>query len=325
MRGNKFILFLICILALVTLASCGGDSSGDKIDVVCSGFAEYDWTLNVIGQNMDKFNVTYLLDDGTDPHSFQPTITDIAKVSDSDLFIYMGGESDKWSRDIVKNAANRGIVKVCLYELFKDDLLPMSDSFCEEDDHSHTHDGDDHNHAGQDEHFLLSLKNAEVAVMRIRDALCLVDTEGSDVYTASAEAYVNELRALQGGYEACVAAGENDTLLFADRFPFAYLARDLSLKYYSAYAGCSAESELGQEKIIFLANKLDELTLDRVCIIETSDGKLAKTVIAESGRKDAEVLVFNSCQSVNSKQIQDGMTYLGIMKDNLELLREALG
>ena len=118
---------------------------------------------------------------------------------------------------------------------------------------------------------------------------------------------------------------KNNTLIFADRFPFSYLARDYSINYYAAYSGCSADSELNDDRIVFLADKIDELGIEYVCVIETSDGRLAATVGAETQKGSAEILVFDSCQSVSSARLKNGVTYLDIMESNLVLIQKALG
>ena len=326
MKKSVLGLFFLLFIMTASLASCTNTVDEERVDIVCIGFTEYDWTMNVIGDNNDSFNLIYLLDDGSDPHSFQPSISDIASVSDCDLFIYMGTSSDNWTKNVIENAINEDLKVLCFYDIFKGDLLPMSNSHCEdEDEGEHHHEDDGHNHTGVDEHFWLSLENAKKAVEQICLSVSEIDPENKEKYTANADNYICKLDALSGEYSDAARTSRLDTLVFADRFPYAYLARDYSLGYYSAYSGCSADSELSQERIIFLAQKLDEISSGHICVIETSDGKLAETVISQTNNKDIEILVFNSLQSVNKKQMQGGMTYLGEMEKNLELLKKALG
>lgn len=324
MKRYKLILLIFVLLIGIFCCACQsekGDSS--QIKVVCAGFAEYDWTRNITNTVPDRVSVTYLFDDGSDPHSFQPSISDIASVSDCDVFVYFGGTLNTWSDDVIKNAKNEDMIVVCLSDLFNGELLEASNSSCYDED-GHEDEDHGHVHSGTDEHLWLSLLNAKRSTQAICDALCKADPENESNYISSTQSYINKITDLHEQYLGITSAKRN-VLVFADRFPFAYLARDYKLDFYSAFSGCSAESELSQERIVFLANKIDELGLSHICIIETSDERLAKTVIAQSKYKDVEIIRFNSCQSINKKQVKDGVSYLGIMEDNLESFKKAIG
>ncbi|MBO5744848.1 MAG: zinc ABC transporter substrate-binding protein [Clostridia bacterium] len=316
----KILILFILALIVVLCCSCEKQDKG-AISVVCTGFAEYDWAKNVIGEGNDAITLIYLLEDGSDAHSFQPSISDIAKVSECDLFIYSGGSSYSWCEEIVKSANNKSMATLCIYSLFEDELISSSNSSCEDHEHDHS----DHIHAGYDEHLWLSLVNAQKAVKAICEALCQVDTENTARYLSNAENYTQKLSTLHEQYITAVSEAENKTLIFADRFPFGYLARDYSIDFYSAYTGCTADSELSQDRIIFLADKMDELSLSYVCIIETSEERLANTIISVTQNKNALVTRFNSCQSVTMLEIQNGANYLEIMEQNLEALKTSLG
>lgn len=315
-----FLLIALIFVLGVSLVSCNTSNDGDKISIVCSDFAQYDWTRNILGENAEKFSLTYLLDDGSDPHSFQPAIADMAMISDCDLFIFTGGSGDKWSREAVKNANNKDMEELCIYELFKDSILPMANSSCSEEHTDH-----DHDHTGEDEHLWLSLENAKKAAEAICEKICKIHPEGRETYIANLKKYTEELSSLDAKYKKAVTEASGKTLVFADRFPFAYLVRDYSLEYYSAYSGCSADSELSEDRIIFLAEKIDALELKFICVTETADLRLASTVIGQTEDKNAEILEFNSCQSVTAKQVESGITYIGVMELNLEALKKALG
>ncbi|MBQ8975341.1 MAG: zinc ABC transporter substrate-binding protein, partial [Oscillospiraceae bacterium] len=170
----------------------------------------------------------------------------------------------------------------------------------------------------------LSLKNAQVLVQKISDTLGQIDSEGSETYSANAEAYINKLKQLDGEYADAVAAGAKDTVLFGDRFPFRYLTDDYGLTYFAAFVGCSAETEASFETVVFLANKVDELGLDTVLTIEGSDHRIAETIISNTASKDQTVAVMDSMQSTTSSDVSGGATYLSIMEKNLEVLSGAL-
>ena len=161
--------------------------------------------------------------------------------------------------------------------------------------------------------------------MRDTDALATIDPEKEELFRGNADNYISKLEALDARYAETVETAKRSTLLFADRFPFAYLARDYGLACYAAFSGCSSESEASFETVAFLAATLEEKALPAVLVLENSDGKLARTVAENTSRPDCPVLELNSLQSVNSKQMEEGATYLSLMEGNLEVLAQALG
>ncbi len=189
------------------------------------------------------------------------------------------------------------------------------------DDHDHEHD-EHHEHSHVDEHVWLSLKNAKIVVGYIARVLGEVDPANADMYAKNAVAYIGELDALDGEYKAAVDSAKTKTILFGDRFPFRYLADDYGITYYAAFTGCSAETEASFETVIFLANKVDELGLKSVMTMEGANHKIAETVIQNTKDKNQKELVLNSMQSITANDLDN--TYLGIMRDNLEVLKNAL-
>ena len=148
--------------------------------------------------------------------------------------------------------------------------------------------------------------------------------ENKDVYASNAAAYQEKLSDLDTEYQNTVDSAKQNTLLFADRFAFRYLVDDYGLNYYAAFSGCSAESEASFKTVTFLADKLDELGVKTVLTIEKSDDRIAQTVIENTETKDQKILELNSMQSITSDEIADGVTYLSVMEDNLNVLKEAL-
>ena len=182
----------------------------------------------------------------------------------------------------------------------------------------------EHEEKEYDEHVWLSLRNAEKLCDAIADSLCDIDSENKNVYSTNAAVYKNKLKELDDQYRNVVKNSTNKTLLFGDRFPFRYMVDDYGLKYYAAFAGCSAESEASFETISFLAKKVDELGLKNVMTIEKSDKKIANTIISNTKNKNQKIFELNSLQSTTSKDVKNGVTYLSVMKSNLNVLKEAL-
>ena len=293
-----------------------------KISIVTTIFPEYDWVREILGDKADSAEITMLLDNGVDLHSYQPTADDLIKISDCDLFVYVDGESDGWVEDALKSAANRDRKVINLLEILGDSVKEeetVEGMQAEEEDH------EDHEEKEYDEHVWLSLKNAEVLVGVISKSLQELDPGNKDTYAANADAYVQKLSALDAEYQKAVSAGTYKTLLFGDRFPFRYLVDDYGLSYYAAFVGCSAESEASFETVSFLARKVDEGKLPCVLTIEGAQHKIAETIVQNTAGKNQKILTMDSMQSTTSQDVANGTTYLSLMAKNLDVLKEALG
>ena len=321
--------FLMAALLLVITAFSGCNAAesapkaNDKLQIVTTIFPIYDWTENVLGDNPADAEVTMLLDQGVDLHSFQPTAADIMKISACDVFIYVGGESDAWVNDALKTAVNKDMQVINLMDILgdsaKEEELVEGMQGEEEEDAEEEEEGPEY-----DEHIWLSLKNAEVCTDAIAGALSEKDPVNKETYLTNAEQYKNRLKELDEKYQTVVNGAEVKTLLFGDRFPFRYMTEDYDIDYYAAFIGCSAETEASFETIAFLSGKVDELNLKHVMIIEGSDGKIASTIISNTKTKDQEILKLNSMQSVTSGDAAGGTTYLSVMDQNLDVLQTAL-
>lgn len=326
-------LMLVAVLAVCALSGCGTSKSGEdtkdkKIKIVTTIFPEYDWVMQILGDKADKADVTMLLDKGVDLHSYQPSTADIAKISEADIFIYVGGESDEWVEDVLKEAKNKKLKVINLMDVMGDKVKEeeVKEGMQEEEEEhaEEAKDGKEEEEVEYDEHVWLSLKNAKIFTKKIADVLSEVDKDDAKTYQANYESYAKKLDDLDKKYADAVASAKNKTLVFGDRFPFRYLVNDYGLDYYAAFVGCSAESEASFETVTFLAKKIDELGLGNVLTIEGKNHKIAKTVVDNTKNKDQKVLTMDSMQSTTSKDVKDGATYLGIMEKNLEVLKEAL-
>ena len=329
-------LLLVLFVLVGAFAGCGKQNDTnqtDKLSIVTTIFPEYDWVREILGEKADNAEITMLLDNGVDLHSYQPTADDIVKISDCDLFIYVGGESDEWVEDALRNAANRNMKVINLLEVLGDSVKTeeivegmQEEEYEHEDAEEHEHeDAEEHEHEEEaDEHVWLSLKNAKMLVRVISKALQELDPDSKDIYAANADAYVKKLSALDAEYQTAVDAASNKTILFGDRFPFRYLVDDYGLRYYAAFVGCSAETEAGFETISFLAKRVDEWKLPCVLTIEGAQHKIAETIVRNTTAKNQRVLTMDSMQSTTSKDVKNGTTYLSVMEKNLSVLKEAL-
>ena len=506
----KKVLSALLVLALMMSALFTGAAFAEekKLSIVTTIFPIYDWARQIVGDH-DNVEITMLLDNGTDLHSYQPTAQDILKVSTADLFIYVGGESDEWVEDVLETAQNPSLVAINLVAAMGDaikmeeivegmeheheegeehghdhaheeielediqnrplsdfagewqSLLPLLlagelDAFCEHkaeedgdesttketyfakyasnwacdavtmkitdatisftdengstvtgtytyagftpilaedgdvksvryqyvtesagapkyvqfNDHGyqagdaehfhvyfgndsfdalltassnpyfvpaamtiagileqltgHSHDEHHHEEEETDEHVWLSLRNAETLCKVIAEKLSKIDPDRTAQYQANEIAYEAQLIALDKAYAETVNAAQYKTVLFGDRFPFRYLVDDYGLTYYAAFSGCSAESEASFQTIVFLAQKVDELNLPAVLTIEHPKTRIAETVVSTSQARNARILSMDSMQSITTRDVQAGVTYLSVMENNLAVLKEAL-
>ena len=322
---KKLIALLLSVLLITAcFAACGkkadtpdtpADDSG-KLNVVCSIFPQYDFIKAIAG---DEVNLTLLLDSKTDLHSYTPTADDIMTISKADLFINIGGESDDWAEDVLSSAANDKLHVVSLLKLVdavEEETLPGMQEEEEHEEAEHEEDGPEY-----DEHVWTSLKNVIQIIPALTDVLCELDSGNTALYQSNSSAYLAQLEALEAKYSDTIGKAARKTLLFADRFPFRYLADDYGLTCYAAFSGCSAETEASFETMTFLVDTVKEQHLPFVLMIDGSDGSVAETVSRQSG---AEIRTLNSCQSVSPDDIAAGASYLTIMENNLAVLSEVL-
>mgnify|MGYP004689997567 CR=1 FL=1 len=327
-RILKICLYTIALAVAVFMVGCKGNDlpvDDGKLKIVTTIFPEYDWVKQIAGDS-NNLDITFLMKNGGDLHSYSPSAEDILKISSCDMLVYVGGESDKWIEEILENSVNSNIKTINLMNVLgekaKEEELVEG---MEDDDHDdHDDHDDDDAELEYDEHVWLSLDNAQLFIKSITENLCAIDSENAGTYKANCERYLSQLDALDDEYEEVIENSKYKTLIFADRFPFRYLTDDDDLSYYAAFKGCSAETEASFETITFLANKADELNLPRILTIDGSDGKIAKTVAATSKNKDRTIYSLDSLQSVTDNEVQSGKTYIKAMESNLEILKKAL-
>lgn len=334
MKKNRILVMALALaLCMGLLCSCGNNSTNSdgnsstssgakKYSVVCTIFPEYDWVREVVGDKVDDFEITLLLDNGVDLHNYQPTAADMAKISNCDLFLYVGGESDGWVEDALAEATNKDMKVVNLLDSLGDSV--KEEELVEGMQGEEEEGAEDEEEPEYDEHVWLSLKNSQTLVKVIGDAIAKMDSKNADVYKNNADGYIAKLSALDRQYAEVVKNAATKTVLFGDRFPFRYLVDDYGINYYAAFVGCSAETEASFETITFLSGKVDELSLKHVLVIESSDKKIAETIIKNTASKDQDILVLDSMQSTTSKDVANGVTYLSIMEKNFEVLKNVL-
>lgn len=337
-KKNSFLLIFYFIIGILTLTSCSStkqkniplhkigvqaDSREEEktLHIVCTTYPQYNWVQQILGENWDKAEVTYLLKSGVDIHSYQPSAEDMIAILDCDLFINIGGESEQWLEKALENNKNQEQKVISMMEVVNDRIWEeewvdgMQKDCADTEEHTDSI-------LEYDEHVWLSLKNAERICQEIADVLGELDLENQELYQKNMIAYQKQLQKLDAKYQELSDTTEQKILLVADRFPFRYLVEDYGWEYYAAFAGCAAETEASFETIAFLAEKVEEYQLPVIYHIETSDDSIANTVRNSTKEKNQKILVLDSLQAVTEKEIKEGVTYLSVMEQNLELLRQ---
>lgn len=330
----------------------GENKDAAKPSIVCTAFPQYDWTLQILGSQADQFQVTLLNHQGADMHSFQPTAANMVSMATCDLFIHIGGYSESWVPAALKSAENQDAAVLTLLdhvdrleEVSTPGMTPGS-----RHDHSHSHDHDDspvetssieadedHDEprydeddadadadVEYDEHLWLSLSCAQDACRAIAGAVTELDPDHAEEYAANLADYSSRLARLDTLYEETVDRAPVKALLFADRFPFRYMACDYDIECFAAFPGCSAETEASFETIVALSEEMSAHQIQAAVILEGSRTDFAKTVIASAGMPKARILTLNSMQSAGQREADAGVTYLSIMENNLQVLKIAL-
>ena len=326
MKKLKAILSIVIIIGMFAsgiwaLVYFSKDSENKKI--VVTTFPIYDICVNILG-NDDE--VMLLQDNGVDMHSYSLTIQDRAAIEQSELFIYIGGHSDKWVGDVIKTSENVNMKNLSLIE-HVNALHESTDNIVAGDEHHHEHEnGHEHEHDSDcefDEHIWLSVKNMIKMTQVILDKLVDVFPHFELMLTENATNYINQLTQIDEEFES-KCAGKDTTIVLADRFPFLYLASDYGLNFVSAFSGCSANSQDSFEIKYELIEEINRHSLNYVCRLETSDDTFVNAIINDNlCRSGVQRVELNSCQSVVSNDIAS-MSYIEIMKSNLNNIEKVL-
>ena len=305
-----------------TSEGTSNSTSSEAFSVVCTIFPEYDWVKEILGDHADNVELTYLLDNGVDLHSYQPTADDIMKISSCDLFVYVGGESDEWAEDALADAQNKDMKVISLMDVLGDSakVEELKEGMQGEDEEEESEEEDEIEY---DEHVWLSVKNAKVLCAEIEKNIEAIDPVNASDYKANLDSYTAKLSDLDNSFKTLVEGSSVKALVFADRFPFRYFVDDYGLDYYAAFIGCSAETEASFETIAFLADKVNKLDCKTIFTLENSSKDIADTVISTSG-KSVDIAELNSLQSVSKDDITGGASYISLMQKNYDVLAGVL-
>jgi len=310
---KKILSIALLFIVVVSLTGCKSNKTS-KLTIISTSFPGYDLARAVI-KDVDDVEVKMLLKPGSETHDYEPTPKDIINIKNSDLFIYVGGDSDEWIEDVLDDIdtdKTKIIGLMDLVDLKEEEIIEGMEAEDEEEEKEE---------AEYDEHVWTSPKNAISITSKIKEAIININEENKEVYEKNANNYIKELTAIDNEFKKIVDNSSRKELIFGDRFPLRYFVDEYNLNYYAAFPGCSEQTEASAKTISFLINKVKEDKIPVVFHIELSNGKIAKTIAKETG---AKVLEFNAAHNVSQSNFDAGVTIVDIMKENVEVLKEAL-
>lgn len=301
---------VLLLVAALFLSSPYAVSETRRLNIVCTDFPCYDFARAVAGDSAD---ITLLIRPGAEVHSYEPSPTDVRSIAECDLFVFIGGESDAWVDDILfsfgLNAPETIRLIDCVQALEEETREGMT-----------VHDHGD-GETEYDEHIWTSPVNADVMVKKVCEALCAISPENAERFVENADAYRDEIADIDTDIREIVANAKRHEMVFADRFPCLYFAREYGIDYYAAFPSCSAESEPSAKTMAYLIDKIKEDNIPVIYTIELSNQRTAKVIAEETG---AKIRTFYSVQNVSVADFVSGATYVSLMRKNVEVLREGL-
>ena len=342
---KKVLSLVLCITIsfslIFSLCSCSnsrdaGRKDINKISVVTTIFPYYDFVREIAD---DKVDIKLLLSPGNEPHTYEPSPSDIVAIENCDLFIYNGGESDQWVNNILKTLDNKSLkalrmmvfVKTFSAEEHTDEYADCEEGeMCDIEEHNHSdnaydYEENDNFHEGHhhevDEHIWTSLKNAVTLSEKIAECLVELDSKNAEFYKENKDKFTSELKTMDEEITQITKSSKRDTLIFGDRFPFLYFVTDYNLKYECAFPGCSSETEPSISTVTHLIDYVRKFDIPTVFHLEFSNGNIANLISEDT---NAEVRRFSSCHNVTKDEFSSGCTYISLMEDNIKVLKEAL-
>ena len=314
-KAKKLIPLLLCLCLCLILSGCAAreaeEKDSSKLQIVCTNFPAYDFAREIAG---NRAQIKLLIKPGAEVHSYEPAPKEVIAIQESDLFICNGGESEAWVESLVGEDVNILRMMECVETVAESG----EGIYAAEDEHDHEHDDGKEE---IDEHVWTTPGNAAKICYALCDKLCEADPENANEYMLNYEVYNAKLMELDIEIRTTVLNGVRDTLVFADRFPMRYFTREYGLKYYAAYPGCASQTEPSAKTVAFLIDHVREENIPAVLYMEFSNEKMADVICEDTGCKK---LPFYSAHSVTAQQFEDGVTYLDLMRMNIETLKEAL-
>lgn len=318
------IAILASLLLLVGCSNKDASNDGGKIKVITSLFPQYDFVREIA---KDKVEVTLLLPPGVESHSFDPTPSQIISITQSDLFIYTNKDMEPWIDKIVENVKGQ---RPIIVESSLGVSYIQGDHTHSHDDNEHSHDEEEHDHDEEehdheetlvDPHVWLDPLNAKIMVNNIVDSLVLVDPDNKDFYQENANQYLESLDALDQAFKTLFESTENDTIIYGGHFAFGYLADRFDLTILSPYTGFSPDSEPTASAISELIETIKEKNITVIFYEELIDPRVARVISSQTNTK---AMLLHGAHNLTPQEMSDQTTYLDLMYENIDKLKEAL-
>ena len=313
----SIILVLIIIVAGFAMIKSGkkGEVDNGKIQIVVSNFASYDFVRAILGEN-DNVELNFILGPGKDTHSYEPTAQDLIKIQKADLFVYIGGEAEKWADKVLDADTNRPKKVICIAD-YVDTIEEQEIDGAEPEEEEEEEEG------AFDEHIWTSPANAIKMMEVLEKEIQQIDTANATKYNENAQKYISQIRDVDSQIQEIVDNKVRDRLIFADKMPMQYFINYYNLKVSAAFSGCSTETEPSASTIAYLEDKVKQEKIPVVLYIELNDGRVAKTIANEVG-EETEALQIQTLHNVSKDDFENGETWVSLMTRNLEVLRKAL-
>lgn len=327
---RRLLAAVLAAALMIPAAGCTArpaEPEGGKLRVVCSLFPYYDFVRAIGGEDVEA---ELLVPAGRETHSFEPTPLDVIRLSQADVFVYNGGESEYWVEEILDSAGEEIPYTLRLMDYAQ----PLEEELAEgmqgaghddhhdhDDPHDHDHDDGHEDEVEYDEHIWTSPRIAMGLCRAIAETMQKADPEHAQNYARRLETYLAELSELDQAFTEVVADGTRHMVVFGDRFPLLYFCKTYGLEYRAAFHGCAGDTEPSLATLKYLIDKVQEEGIPVVYTIELSSRKVAQAIAETTG---AKVLTFQSCQTVSRQDFDAGATYLSLMRQNVAALKEGL-
>lgn len=329
MKIKKIILItvasLIVIFIGILLLKTGTNTDNSKIKIVTSNFASYDFLRAIIGEN-ENIELTFLIGPGKDSHSYDPTAGDLIKIQNANLFVYVGGEMEKWSDKVMSTLDTSGVKVICIAD-FVDKIDEKEIDGAEEENDGNEENFEEHTHEHEqgafDEHIWTSPSNAIKMINTLEKVIEEIDNENSQKYKENSEKYIFQIKEVDRKIKEIVDNKVRDRLVFADKMPMQYFIDYYNLQVTAAFSGCSTETEPSASTIAYIENKVKEEKIPVILYIELNNGQTAKTIAEDIG-DSVQAMQIQTIHNVSLDDFKNGETWVSLMNRNLDVLKKAL-
>ncbi len=312
---KKLVCFALAALLCFSVCGCSKNETDNRLKVVCTIFPQFDFVREIAGNLVDA---EMLLPFSVESHDFSfdsLTVADLKKIASSDLFIYIGGPSDKdWVEELkssVKSDKTQYLPIIDATDVLKESLSGSMEHTYNDHDHPETE--------NIDEHIWTSPKRAIEIVDFICAKLCKLDQENSAAYQKNTQAYKQKLA--EADNELSKIQGSSKKLIFADRFAFRYLCYDYNISYDAAFLGCSAAIDPSVSQIASLTKSARNSDANTIFYLENSNPAFAKNIAEAVG---AETQMLHSAHTVSKNEFENGISFISILNINISKISEAL-